>query len=152
MKPLTLISALVLVFCSTLFSSHTLAFGRHPAPARRHRFGARAAPTRGAASPRPSLAREDASHDHDAVAGEVRYLGSGDDAVVRPGVVLVAPEHEYDHFLMKSAVFVYAIGLDESQNTIIRGESPFSPLDRVLVLPPNPPTVITHVGRQQTCK
>lgn len=54
-------------------------------------------------------------------AGGVRYLGSGEDAIIRPGVVLVAPEHEYDHFLMKSAVFVYAIGLDEDENTLIRG-------------------------------
>mmetsp|Transcript_39412 Transcript_39412/g.94803 ORF Transcript_39412/g.94803 Transcript_39412/m.94803 type:complete len:270 (+) Transcript_39412:81-890(+) len=53
--------------------------------------------------------------------GEIRYLGSGEDAIIRPGVVLVAPNHEYDHFLMRSAVFVYAIGLDEDESTIIRG-------------------------------
>jgi hypothetical protein len=51
----------------------------------------------------------------------IKYLGSGPDATVRPGVVLVAPEHEYDHFLMKSAVFVYAIGLDDNQDMVIRG-------------------------------
>eukprot|EP00804_Cyclotella_cryptica_P025367 CCRYP_012457-RB/>CCRYP_012457-RB protein AED:0.03 eAED:0.03 QI:365/1/1/1/1/1/2/58/273 len=51
----------------------------------------------------------------------IRYLGSGPDAIVRPGVVLVAPKHEYDHFLMKSAVFVYAIGLDDNQDMVIRG-------------------------------
>jgi len=53
--------------------------------------------------------------------GKVRYLGSGDNAIIRPGVVLVAPTHEYDHFLMKSAVYIYAIGLDENENMIIRG-------------------------------
>ena len=50
----------------------------------------------------------------------IRYLGSGEDAIVRPGVVLVAPKHEYDHFLMRSAVFVYAIGLNEDDDMIIR--------------------------------
>lgn len=52
---------------------------------------------------------------------QVRYLGSGEDAIIRPGVVLVAPMHEYDHFLMRSAVFIYAMGVDEDENTIIRG-------------------------------
>jgi len=51
----------------------------------------------------------------------IRYLGSGDDAIIRPGVVLVAPVHEYDHFLMRSAVFIHAIGLDDQENVIIRG-------------------------------
>ena len=51
---------------------------------------------------------------------KIRYLGSGEDAIVRPGVVLVAPKHEYDHFLMRSAVFVYAIGLNEDDDLIIR--------------------------------
>jgi hypothetical protein len=52
---------------------------------------------------------------------KIRYLGSGDDAIIRPGVVLVAPSHEYDHFLMRSAVFIYAIGLNEQGNSIARG-------------------------------
>lgn len=52
---------------------------------------------------------------------KIRYLGSGDDAIIRPGVVLVAPVHEYDHFLMRSAVFIHAIGLDDQDNVIIRG-------------------------------
>lgn len=52
---------------------------------------------------------------------KIRYMGSGDDAIIRPGVVLVAPVHEYDHFLMRSAVFVNAIGLDEQDNVVIRG-------------------------------
>ena len=53
-------------------------------------------------------------------AGKVRYLGSGEDAIIRPGVVLVAPNHEYDHFLKNSAVFVYAIGSDD-ETTVVRG-------------------------------
>ena len=55
------------------------------------------------------------------LSSKVRYLGSGDDAIIRPGVVLVAPKHEYDHYLMKSAVFIYAIGLDENEDMVIRG-------------------------------
>jgi len=55
--------------------------------------------------------------------GSVRYLGSGEDAIIRPGVVLVSPTREYDLFLRRSAVFVYAIGLNENENTIIRGKS-----------------------------
>ncbi|KAL7525406.1 hypothetical protein ACHAXR_000994 [Thalassiosira sp. AJA248-18] len=50
----------------------------------------------------------------------ILYLGAGQDAIVRPGVVLVA---QYDNFLMRSSVFVYAIGLDENVSTIIRGKS-----------------------------
>ncbi len=52
---------------------------------------------------------------------KIRYLGAGDDAIIRPGVVLVAPVHEYDHFLMRSAVFIHAIGLDERDKVVIRG-------------------------------
>lgn len=58
----------------------------------------------------------------DDISAKVRYLGSGPDAIIRPGVVLVAPVHEYDHFLMKAAVFVYAIGLDDNEDMVIRGE------------------------------
>lgn len=33
----------------------------------------------------------------------------------------MAPDHEYDHFLMRSAVFIFAIGLDEFDETVVRG-------------------------------
>ena len=53
--------------------------------------------------------------------GGIRFLGRGDDAIVRPGSVLVSPSFEFDHFLMRSALFVYAIGEDDQQGeTIIR--------------------------------
>lgn len=39
----------------------------------------------------------------------IRFLGKGDRAVVRPGVVMVAPNHEYNHFLMRSAVSTNSI-------------------------------------------
>lgn len=48
------------------------------------------------------------------------FLGKGPDAIVRPGSVLVAPLHEYSHFLMKSAIFVYAMGYDEEGVGVIR--------------------------------
>jgi hypothetical protein len=51
----------------------------------------------------------------------IRFLGKGKRAVIRPGVVLVAPVHEYNHFLMNSAVFVHAIGVDEYGEHVTRG-------------------------------
>mmetsp|Transcript_12413 Transcript_12413/g.26220 ORF Transcript_12413/g.26220 Transcript_12413/m.26220 type:complete len:293 (-) Transcript_12413:82-960(-) len=63
-----------------------------------------------------SLEGDDASN-----SSKIRYLGSGENAIVRPGCVLVAPTHEYDHFLMKSAVFIHAIGLDDTEEMVIRG-------------------------------
>jgi hypothetical protein len=44
-------------------------------------------------------------------------IGLGPNAIVREGVVLVAPPEEYNHYLMRSALFVYAMGLDELQRT-----------------------------------
>ena len=52
---------------------------------------------------------------------QVRYLGKGDRAIIRPGVVMVAPAHESSHFLMKSAVFVYGMGLDQYGEHVTRG-------------------------------
>lgn len=43
----------------------------------------------------------------------VRFLGKASDAIVRPGVVLVAPSQEFSTYLRESAVFVYAMGYDE---------------------------------------
>jgi len=51
----------------------------------------------------------------------VRFLGKGTRAVVRPGVVLVAPTHEYNHYLMRSAVFVHGIGVDDEGQHVTRG-------------------------------
>ncbi len=51
----------------------------------------------------------------------IRFLGKGDRAVVRPGVVLVAPNHEYNHFLMRSAVFIHAVGINEYDEHVTRG-------------------------------
>ncbi len=52
----------------------------------------------------------------------LRFLGKGERAVVRPGVVLIAPNHEYNHFLMRSAVFIHAIGLNEYNEHVTRGK------------------------------
>ena len=51
----------------------------------------------------------------------IRFLGKGDRAVVREGVALVAPNHEYNHFLMRSVVFIHAIGLDQYNEKVARG-------------------------------
>jgi len=51
----------------------------------------------------------------------IRYLGRGTNSIVRPGVVLVAPEHEYDHYLRRSVVFVYGIGSNEYGEHVTRG-------------------------------
>ena len=51
----------------------------------------------------------------------IRYLGRGDRAIVREGCVLVAPNHEYNHFLMRSVVFVHAIGINEYGEDVARG-------------------------------
>lgn len=51
----------------------------------------------------------------------VRFLGRGKDAIVRPGVVLLAPPDEYHHFLRQAAVFLYAMGEDENNVFVIRG-------------------------------
>jgi hypothetical protein len=117
----------VLVFALLTSSnrSFTFAFSHHyPSPAHRHIFsdGARFRsdlPSRRSWSMTRRQMTGDSSTNEEA--GKIRYLGSGDDAIIRPGVVLVAPSHEYDHFLMRSAVFIYAIGLDEQENTIARG-------------------------------
>eukprot|EP00594_Rhizosolenia_setigera_P007899 CAMPEP_0178969988 /NCGR_PEP_ID=MMETSP0789-20121207/19222_1 /TAXON_ID=3005 /ORGANISM="Rhizosolenia setigera, Strain CCMP 1694" /LENGTH=272 /DNA_ID=CAMNT_0020656303 /DNA_START=5 /DNA_END=823 /DNA_ORIENTATION=+ len=51
----------------------------------------------------------------------IRFLGKGSNAIVREGVVLVAPKHEYHHFLMKSAIFIYAIGVNQFNEKVSRG-------------------------------
>jgi hypothetical protein len=52
----------------------------------------------------------------------VRFLGQGEHAIVRPGVVLVAPAHEYHHFYRQSAIFIHAMGQDDSSGDyLIRG-------------------------------
>ena len=51
----------------------------------------------------------------------VRFLGKGENAIIRPGVVLIAPRHEYHHFLMKAAVFIYAIGINDYGEHVTRG-------------------------------
>jgi Uncharacterized ACR, COG1678 len=52
----------------------------------------------------------------------VRFLGKAADAIVRPGVVLVAPSYEFSTYLRESAVFVHAMGYDETlEANVIRG-------------------------------
>jgi putative AlgH/UPF0301 family transcriptional regulator len=51
----------------------------------------------------------------------VRFLGRGPNAIVRPGVVMLAPHDEFHHYLRKAAVFIYAMGMDEHDVYVIRG-------------------------------
>eukprot|EP00527_Entomoneis_sp_CCMP2396_P008258 CAMPEP_0198142592 /NCGR_PEP_ID=MMETSP1443-20131203/5346_1 /TAXON_ID=186043 /ORGANISM="Entomoneis sp., Strain CCMP2396" /LENGTH=316 /DNA_ID=CAMNT_0043805639 /DNA_START=167 /DNA_END=1117 /DNA_ORIENTATION=+ len=44
----------------------------------------------------------------------VRFLGRGPNAIVRPGCVLVAPKHEFHHFYRQSAIFIHAMGEDDT--------------------------------------
>jgi len=53
--------------------------------------------------------------------GEIRFLGKGSNAIVRPGVVLLAPAEEFHHYLRESAVFIYAMGTDDNDDYVIRG-------------------------------
>lgn len=59
--------------------------------------------------------------DDDEEDGGVRWLGKGASAPVRPGAVLIAPEHEHNHWLRRAAVFVYAVGRDGSGGRAVRG-------------------------------
>ncbi|KAG7357467.1 ACR COG1678 domain containing protein [Nitzschia inconspicua] len=52
---------------------------------------------------------------------KIRYLGSGPNAIVREGVVLLAPVEEYHHFLRQAAVFVYAMGETDDSDYVVRG-------------------------------
>lgn len=52
---------------------------------------------------------------------EIRFLGRGKNAIVRPGVVLLAPPDEFHHYLREAAVFVYAMGQDDDDVYVVRG-------------------------------
>lgn len=51
----------------------------------------------------------------------IKFLGRGTEAIVRPGVVLLSPPDEYHHFLKEAAVFIYAMGHDDNDVYVIRG-------------------------------
>ena len=50
-----------------------------------------------------------------------RFLGKGENAIVRTGVVLIAPLHEYHHFYRNSAIFIQGMGENEEGLYVIRG-------------------------------
>ena len=54
---------------------------------------------------------------------DIRFLGRGENAIVRPGCVLVAPKHEFHHYYRRSAIFIHAMGeaTDGSGDYVIRG-------------------------------
>lgn len=51
----------------------------------------------------------------------IRFLGKGQRAIVRPGVVLIAPTNEYHHYYRQAAIFIYAMGEDEHGVYVVRG-------------------------------
>jgi hypothetical protein len=67
-----------------------------------------------------SLAQQDDNDEKDP-SNSFLFLGKSSSATIEPGVVLVAPSHEYNHFLMRSAVFIYDQGLNEFDEMVTRG-------------------------------
>jgi hypothetical protein len=57
----------------------------------------------------------------DSSSSPVRFLGKGENAIVRPGVVLVAPAHEFHHYYRRAAIFIHAMGEDDHGEYVIRG-------------------------------
>jgi hypothetical protein len=51
----------------------------------------------------------------------VRFLGKGENAIVRPGVVLLAPKNEYHHYYRHAAIFIHAMGENEHGEYVVRG-------------------------------
>ena len=80
-------------------------------------------PARIVSSSSLSLSAEDSSPQVTSSNNNVRFLGMGPNAIVRPGVVLIAPPDEFHHFYRQSAIFIYAMGEDETYNNtyVIRG-------------------------------
>jgi hypothetical protein len=60
------------------------------------------------------------SHHDDSNHSGLHFLGSGKDAIVRIGAVLVAPAYEFHHYYRKSAIYIYDMSL-EGEDYIIRG-------------------------------
>jgi putative AlgH/UPF0301 family transcriptional regulator len=52
---------------------------------------------------------------------DIEFLGHGQDAIVRPGIVLLAPPEEAHHFLHDAAIFIHAMGQESAGRYIIRG-------------------------------
>jgi hypothetical protein len=46
--------------------------------------------------------------------GMIQFLGKGTDAIVRLGVVLVSPHNEFHHFYRQAAIYIYAMGYDDT--------------------------------------
>jgi len=55
------------------------------------------------------------------MSSSVRFLGRGQRAIVRPGVLLVAPSNEFHHFYRQAAIFIHAMGEDDDGVYVVRG-------------------------------
>lgn len=67
------------------------------------------------------MTTDDQERDSRTAKTNINFLGRGANALVREGVVLVAPTHEFHHFYREAAIFVFAIGENESGDLMIRG-------------------------------
>jgi hypothetical protein len=77
----------------------------------------------GATSPRTQTRRFQSS-DSSAAPLPVRFLGKGERAIVRNGVVLIAPADEFHHFYRQAAIFIYSMGQlgdNDDDDYLIRG-------------------------------
>lgn len=63
----------------------------------------------------------DDDDNYDTDTSKVRYLGRGSEAIVRVGCVLLPPAEEFHHYLRQAAVFIYAMGTDDTDEYVIRG-------------------------------
>lgn len=90
-------------------------------------------------SPISSHRSAQASDENDSDSSSVRFLGRGERAIVRPGVVLVAPPDEFHHYLRQAAVFIYAMGTDDDDVYVIRG---------VIIDHPTPFTMLEMMAEQ----
>ena len=86
----------------------------------------------------------------------IRFLGRGSHAIVRPGVVLIAPQHEYHHFYRKAAIFIHAMGQtdddDDDDEYVIRGlivdhPTPFT-LQEMMMSSQSSPLQTSPLGQQ----
>lgn len=80
---------------------------------------------KGFVTPTPVRAKSSSQLFYEAIknssSDEIRFLGKAADALVRPGVVLIAPSNEFHHFYRQSAIFIHAMGMDENEEEVIRG-------------------------------
>lgn len=71
----------------------------------------------------------------------IRYLGKGEHAIVRPGVVLLAPPNEYHHYYRQAAIFIYGMGEDSETTAENEDENNLYVIRGVIIDHPTPFTI-----------